>query len=258
MALSVAADVLHLAAGAVWLGGLVGLALTLPRLAAGPGAALVSRFSTLAAGILAALVASGSFMAWRIVGSWDGLVSTDYGRLLLVKIGVALVAVAIAAVNRFVLLPRGGGSLRTLSRTVTAEAAVLVVVLLVTGFLVNKSPEDPDAPPAPASSDVERTTLGDLVVLATLTPGSTGQNTLTLQVQDASGEPAEGQQAPTARVSSGAVDLGERPADRDGRRHLRGRRRAAAAGAVGGPGLAADRRVREPRRRAHLRGRIAT
>ena len=31
--LSVAADVLHLVAGAVWLGGLVGLALTLPRLA---------------------------------------------------------------------------------------------------------------------------------------------------------------------------------------------------------------------------------
>ena len=81
----------------------------------------MSRFSTLAAGVLAALVATGSFMAWRIVGSWDGLVSTDYGRLLLVKIGVALVAVAIAAVNRFVLLPRGGGALRTLLRAVTAR-----------------------------------------------------------------------------------------------------------------------------------------
>ncbi len=212
VALSVAADALHLVAGAVWLGGLVGLALTLPRLAGPPATALVSRFSTLAAGVLVALVASGSLMAWRIVGSWDALVSTGYGRLLLVKIGVALVAVAIAAVNRFVLLPRGGQAKGTISRAVTAEAAVLVAVLLVTGFLVNKSPEGSAPATAPAGgSTVERAALGDLVVLGTLTPGRSGENTLTLQVQDAAGEPAEGRQAPTVRLSTDGLDLGTVP-----------------------------------------------
>ena len=49
---------------------------------------------------------SGAFLAWRIVGSWDALLTDGYGQLLLVKIGVAAFAVAIAAYNRFRLLPR--------------------------------------------------------------------------------------------------------------------------------------------------------
>jgi copper transport protein len=211
VALSVLADALHLVAGAFWLGGLVGLALTLPGLAAEPAARLIGRFSALASGVLATLVAAGAFMAWRIVGSWDGLVGTGYGRLLLVKVAVAAVAVAIAAANRFVLLPkvRAGGGARALRRAVVGEAAVLVVVLAITGFLVNKSPEDPEPASGARVSAVERATLGDLTVLATLTPGETGQNELSIQVQDAAGEPVEGSQAPVISVSSADVDLGE-------------------------------------------------
>ena len=82
--------------------------MTLPGLAGRreAAAALVSRFSTAAAAVLAALVLSGAFLAWRIVGSWDALLTDGYGQLLLVKIGVAALAVAIAAYNRFRLLPR--------------------------------------------------------------------------------------------------------------------------------------------------------
>ncbi|WP_344303324.1 copper resistance CopC/CopD family protein [Nocardioides bigeumensis] len=211
VALSVLADALHLVAGAIWLGGLVGLALTLPGLAAEPGARLIGRFSTLAAGALATLVAAGSFMAWRIVESWAGLVDTGYGQLLLVKVAIAAVAVAIAAGNRFVLLPRAraGGGVRALHRAVAAEAVVLVAVLSVTGFLVNKSPEGPPSAADPAASTVQQAPLGDLSVLATLTPGESGQNQLSIQLQDAEGEPAEGSQAPVVSVSSHDVDLGD-------------------------------------------------
>jgi copper transport protein len=51
--------------GSVWLGGLVGLALTLPALS-GRGevaAQTLARFSTTAAGVLVALVATGSPLA---------------------------------------------------------------------------------------------------------------------------------------------------------------------------------------------------
>ena len=88
--LLVVTDVLHLAAGSVWLGGLVGLALTLPSLAgrARDAAEVLARFSAVAAGVLGLLVVSGTLLGWRIIGSWSGLFGTTYGRLLLIKVGV--------------------------------------------------------------------------------------------------------------------------------------------------------------------------
>lgn len=218
--LLVVTDVVHLGAGAVWLGGLAGLALALPTLAsrARETAALVTRFSTLAAAVLAVLVATGSLMAWRVLGSWAGLVDTAYGRLLLVKVGVALVVVALAGFNRLRLLPRvlgaAGHGDRTraaagVRRTVLAEAGLLVVLLGVTGFLVNTSPREEASVPAPAGGRVVSGSLGELTVLATATPGARGRNTLTVQVQDAAGEPLDGFAAPEVSVRSGEVDLGQ-------------------------------------------------
>ena len=113
----------------------MGLALTLPALAgrSNSAAVVVSRFSTAAASVLAALVLSGAFLAWRIVGSWSALVNDGYGQLLLLKIGIAAAAAALAAYNRFQLVPaprRRPGSTTTsphpcVGRSVTAEAGVL-------------------------------------------------------------------------------------------------------------------------------------
>lgn len=151
-ALLVLADVTHLAAGAIWFGGLVGLALTL-RLLAGRddlGAQVLSRFSTLAAGSLVVLVAMGSLLSWRILASWDNLFTTAYGALLLTKIAIVIVAVVVATANRFVLLPRvladghgqdgGGARAGRLRSAITVEAALLALALLVTGFLTNEAP----------------------------------------------------------------------------------------------------------------------
>ncbi len=225
--LVVATDVLHLMAGSVWLGGLVGLALALPDLA-GRGATaaeVLSRFSTAAAGVLAALVATGSVLAWRILGSWSGFLDTTYGQLLLVKIGFAAVAVAIAAWNRWSLLPRlrqatkqddRRAVARPLVRATTVEAVVLVAVLFVTGFLVDKSPEG-DQAPASASAAVETdpgtqtTTLGDIDVRATITPLVRGPNSVTIQLLSATGEPTEGVAPPVLRLASDRVVLGAIP-----------------------------------------------
>ena len=164
MSLLVVTDALHLSAGAIWLGGLVGLALTLPAIRGRrrDAVAVVARFSTVAAGVLALLAASGTVMGWRIIGSWDGLFGTTYGRLLMVKVGIALVVVAIAAWNRWRLLPRvsdavghdeGVTAAGLVRRTVVAEACLLFAVIGVTGFLVNQPPrEQPDAAaPAPGT-----------------------------------------------------------------------------------------------------------
>ena len=212
--LVVSVDWLHLVAGSVWLGGLVGLGLTLPGLAGRreAAAALVSRFSTAAAAVLAALVLSGAFLAWRIVGSWDALLNDGYGQLLLVKIGVAAFAVAIAAYNRFRLLPRMStaagfhdtvDATRALSRTTGVEAVALVGVLLVTGFLTQKSPPIEGLPTAPVSgAQTQRADLGDLEAVVTISPATPGMNTLTLRVRDEDGVPAEGAELPRVRLTS--------------------------------------------------------
>lgn len=217
-----ALDLLHLACAAVWLGGLVGLAVTLPSLAGRPRAAadLLSRFSTIAAGMLVALTATGLLMAWQIVLSWDNLVNTDYGRLLAAKVTIVAVVVAIAAWNRFDLVPEvtratghddGRRAVTAIRRSVVAEAALLVAVVAVTGFLVNQTPRTTLPPVPPGRSGTEAAALGEVKLFATLTPGTPGRNTLLVQLQDSSGEPLEHPMAPTVRIGSDSLDLGEVP-----------------------------------------------
>ena len=225
-ALLVVTDALHLSAGAVWLGGLTGLALALPGIAGRPrdAAQLLTRFSSLAAALLGLVAASGLLMAWRIIGSWSRLVEETYGRLLLVKIGIVLLVAAVAAWNRLRLLPqvttgighdgprRGSGLVR---RAVLAEAAGLVAVLAVTGFLTQKPPggEGPGQPTT-ADTGVASTIVGqELKVLAVLDAGPGLQRQITVQVQDLAGEPVDTDGAPAValRSADGAVDLGEVP-----------------------------------------------
>lgn len=192
------ADVLHVAAGSVWFGGIVGLCLLLARssgASAQRSARTVLRFSTVGAWLVLALALSGVLLAWRILGSLDALVTTGYGRTLLVKVALALSLVAIAAWNRYGLVPHVAegpeGRLR-LRRTVVAEASVLTVLLIVTGVLVSQSPVEAQtrAPveaqsTAPAQEFDEP--LGSGSLQARVTPGALGINSLELTVLDADG-----------------------------------------------------------------------
>jgi copper transport protein len=95
--LAIPADLVHVTAVACWLGGLVVLFVAvLPRRDGEELREVVSRFSALALGAIVAVIVSGGYQAWRQVGSIDALKSTDYGRLLLVKL-VAFAALIVAA-----------------------------------------------------------------------------------------------------------------------------------------------------------------
>lgn len=221
VSLLVLTDALHLSAGAAWLGGLAGLAVTLPSLAGREreSALLLSRFSTIAAGLLVVLAGAGALLGWRILGSWGGLVDTTYGRLLLVKVGIALVVAAVAGWNRFVLLPRvtdGPHEARrratyAVRRVVLLEGTLLVALLGVTGFLVEQPPRaEPAAATAPAST-VAKAVVDDLQVLATLDAGEGRQRQLVVQVQDLGGEPVDLHTRPDVVLRSADVDLGAVP-----------------------------------------------
>jgi copper transport protein len=190
-----ALDLAHLGAASVWLGGLAVLACLLV-----PGGDaeeepldVISRsISTLALVAVAVVVASGTLQAVRQVGSLTGLGDTDYGRLLLIKVGVVAVLIALGAKSRS-LVRRGAGagdpdSARglTLRRSVSIELAVAAGVLAVTGLLVN-------APPAREQANAPFTTsftaLGDQVNVI-VSPAAAGlRNVLHVYVLGPTGQP---------------------------------------------------------------------
>lgn len=226
--LLVLADVLHLTAGATWLGGLVGLVVAFRALSGREllAAQTLSRFSTLAGGVLLTVAATGSFLAWRILGSWAGFLDTAYGRLLLVKITIAVLVAALGGWNRWRTLPavrsavgfadreRAAG---LLTRTVRIEAVLLVVLLGVAGFLVSQSPSRTPAEvgsgagagASASAGDVATAESGDLTVLAVMDPQERGGNTLLVQVQDVAGEPYDPPVAPVVSLRTSGLDLGE-------------------------------------------------
>ena len=111
--LHLTADTLHLLAAAIWIGGLVSLALLLSvsrhdQTPAGVSFARVAtqRFSTMGIAIVVVVFATGIINAWILVGSWHALIVTGYGRVLMLKVALFAAMLLIAAANRFWLTPR--------------------------------------------------------------------------------------------------------------------------------------------------------
>ncbi len=143
------ANVAHVAAASVWAGGVVALAVVLwRRHRAGVASAaveLIVRFSVVAMVSLGVAGAAGLLMAWLIESDLGAYLSTDWGRLLLVKMALVLGAVLIGGYNHFRLLPRLEASpdddavVAATRSTVTTEAVLLVTVAFVTALLVGAS-----------------------------------------------------------------------------------------------------------------------
>lgn len=231
--LMVSSDLLHVLAAAMWSGGLLAVVLTIRRAYRGRSAGsasmaadIVSRFSTVAAWIVALVAVAGVLMAWRILGAWEPLFHTTWGGLLLVKLGLALVPIALAAWNRYRLVPRVRSAPDdriawfALGKSVVAELIVIVAIIGVTGFLVMKSPrlETSVAPVATPSATVPATPgttpfastvpLGDGRVDLTLTPAQRGSNRVTLTFTDADGNPITLVDDPVLRIALEEQNIG--------------------------------------------------
>jgi copper resistance protein D len=108
----VSADSLHLLAAGAWLGGLVPLfylVATALRTASPADATEATtaalRFSSMGYVAVAMIVVSGLVNAWFLVRSFANLVATPYGQLLIVKLCLFGGMLALAALNRFWLVP---------------------------------------------------------------------------------------------------------------------------------------------------------
>ena len=153
-AVLVAASALHVAAASVWAGGIACLLLAVPAgLDSLPAPArsaqlaeLAARFSAIALIAVVVLALSGVIQGLALVGRIDALVTTGYGRLVLVK-GALLCLLALAgAIHRGRTLPgaararprpaqRRGPPRRRFRRLLGGEALLLAAVFTATAVL---------------------------------------------------------------------------------------------------------------------------
>jgi copper transport protein len=175
-AVAIAAHAAHVFAAAVWVGGVLALALAVAtaRGGAGPLLRAIRRPFAWTAGLsVLALAVTGLYAAGAQVASVDALLETFYGRTLLAKTALVLVAVGFGLGNAL-LLRRGAASARLL----LAEAAAGVEILLAAAVLAASSP--PRGPEFGASSAAPTPlvvrTLGDVLVTATVRPNRPGAN----------------------------------------------------------------------------------
>lgn len=144
--LAVLADGLHVIGAAGWLGSLlfvvaVGIPATrqLPKGARGQGVAdLVNAFSPTALAFATIAAVTGVFSAWLHLDAVSALWQSEYGRTLLLKLGVLSIVAATAAYNWLRVRPALGsveGSIN-IHRSATLELVVGVLVVVVTALLV--------------------------------------------------------------------------------------------------------------------------
>ena len=98
------ADTLHVYGVGLWLGGLVMLfAAFMPRSDEASLREVVPRYSAYALASMGVIVVTGVFQAFRQIDRFGALLDTDYGRILLVKLGFFLLLMVAAAVSRDVV-----------------------------------------------------------------------------------------------------------------------------------------------------------
>jgi copper transport protein len=224
-------DVVHLAAAALWLGGIMVVALRVTRASEAVDASrTAAHFSWLAGPTMLVIVLTGALQTLRQSDGISSLVDSSYGRLLLAKVGVVGGIVAIAAgsrrivrlVQRRALLPAGfaapapegdgdrdeGNDRLRLAWMVGAEIAAAVVVLGLTAALVNAVPARNEGASAAASAGPYAETLearGYAFVIG-IEPAKPGVNVMHLTVLDAGGSPVDTREA-SASLASVSGDI---------------------------------------------------
>lgn len=159
--LSELADWVHLSAASLWVGGLVMLALVVWPAAPELRRRAFVRFSRLATVLVALLVGAGVYLSILRLPHLNDLWADGYGRVLLVKLSLVVIALAWGALHHFLVRPaleRPGteGLLARLSRSLVGEGAVGMAVLLVAAVLVDSKPPPQPAPAPTQASTIQR------------------------------------------------------------------------------------------------------
>lgn len=157
--LGVPVDIAHHIAAALWIGALAIVATTaLTALDTGELGSVMRRMSTVAAGAVAVIVATGAIQTVRLVGSPTRLLDDTHGRLLVAKIVLVVAMLALASRHRtrvatmFDAGNQDGPSISTLRRSIVTEFAIGMAVIGATAAMVVASPANAASAGTPAAS----------------------------------------------------------------------------------------------------------
>ncbi|MEP6599647.1 MAG: CopD family protein [Actinomycetota bacterium] len=169
-AISVPSDVIHLAAVAVWVGGLLVLAIAvLPVAGARELRAALPRWSLVAMVSVLALIVSGIVQALLELDGWSRLVDTAYGQLLLAKTALLAVVLAVAGYSRRWVqrwyatraphappqIDPSRADVRRLRRAVVAESLLATAAVGVAAMLIEAAPGRSAEPTAPQAAPMQ-------------------------------------------------------------------------------------------------------
>ena len=127
----------HVIAISFWLGSLYPLLLVEHHCERQTVKEIMRCFGNVAIIIVVALVLCGLALAYSLVGSWDALFTTSYGRVLIVKIVLVAMLLSLAAINKLALVPRlvDKTSCMRLATTIKLEMVVGSLILMTTAVL---------------------------------------------------------------------------------------------------------------------------
>jgi len=199
-------DTVHVAAMAVWFGGLVALIAT--ALGGGFSGSLrraLSSFSRIAFWCVVILVITGVFASWRQIGfDVEGFTDTSFGNILLVKLVLVAILIGLAAVSRRVVRARVSADLdapdsvvaaiddrtvKGLRWSVAGEVFFGVTVLIASALLVQAQPARTALEPKLFSTEVTAGTgANQMLVDVTIDPAQSGANTIHVYTLTPQGE----------------------------------------------------------------------
>lgn len=127
---------IHLLCAAFWLGALAPLLIAARDGSDREVALLASRFGKLALGVVALQLAAGAGVLWTVIRDAGQFWSSDYGRMMAVKLLMVAALLSIAAVNKLYLTPKLlSGHARAVIQfrgSVKLEMVIGALILLIT------------------------------------------------------------------------------------------------------------------------------
>lgn len=214
-----AVDLVHVLGASAWAGALAILLVALAR-AGGRrwelAAAAVPRFSAVAVIAVGALIVAGAISAYLQTRSVSALLDTTYGRLVLLKAGLLVPVLVLAAINRRHAVPAlaagtaSAGARRQFLRRAGCELGLVVAILAATAALVGEPPGRVAlaATAGPVSATAE---AGPFEVNVVVDPARPGANAVHLYLLDpTTGQPATADEA-VASASLPSAELGPLP-----------------------------------------------
>ena len=144
-------EVMHLWAAGAWLGGLLPLFITIAILPHSAAATACRSFTPVGLSAIVMLGGTAVVQVAEFMGGLPGLFGTAYGQIALVKLGLFVVLLALAALNRLALTDRLAGpapdaAQRQMRASIAIEAVLGALVVAVAGFLASHMPSTHEQP----------------------------------------------------------------------------------------------------------------